>query len=214
MWNVGGAGINYGLAMAGRLWSAATNPMAVNPDWIGNTVYNEMTPILLFRMAASSAVTATRAALMSITLHVTNLPGDNVHFRVVSDRIDRYVTLSGIAHSNGNSNAVYTLPANVGRPNAQSNLIVYDEHVDLEAATFTNTMNRSDIVGTTTVAGSPSDIDYGILPAGRGNSGNFTFNGGVIIEPNTIVAVYAWSATVAPQGRFAAMWTEERLQLV
>lgn len=211
MWNVGGMGVNYGSAANGRLWSAASNPAQVGADWIGNTVFNEQAPILVFRNPSGSGV---RANMIAVSLFVTNLAGGNVHFRVMSDRIDRYVTLSGTAHSNGNADSVMVLPTTVGRPAKTSALVVYDELAELEAATFTNTMNRSDIIGTTlAVAGSPQEIDYGVLPAGSGNSGVFSFNGSLVIEPNTVAMVYAWAVTTAPQGRFAARWTEELLNV-
>lgn len=210
MWSTGGAGINYGSAAAGRLWSATSNTSHVEPDWIGNTVLNAQAPILVLRNPSGSNV---RANIIALSLFVTNLCVDNVHFKVISDRIDRYVTLSGTMDSNGNGDSVFTLPTTVGRPARTSLLQVYEELVDYEASTFTNTFNRSDLIGRTlAVAGSPNPVDYGVLPLGKGNSGIFSFNGALILEPNTTAAVYAWATTTAPRGRFALRWSEESLQ--
>lgn len=203
MWNVGGSDAG----LTGRIWTATSNPDQVGPDWIGGPVFDESAPILVFRNPADSN---RRITLMALALFVTNTPGGVSHFRVIADRIDRYVPLSGTLHVNGNSNAKLRLPATVsGAPPLTSLLEIYDELVDYEAASFTNTLARFDGNGTVAVAGEPLENDYGLLPAAAGAAGVFNFNGSLILEPGTTAAVYAWAATTAPQGRFAARWTEE-----
>jgi hypothetical protein len=189
----------------GKVWAAASNPEQVNPTWIGNTVFNTMTPILVFRNPADSG---TKAIIDSLTLFINNTPGGFVSVRVQADRIDRYVTLSGTLHDNGNADQALTQPATLGRPALTSALEIYDELVELEDTTFTNTIsyNGSDVVATS----SPGEIDGGVMAASAGAFLNLDFRGAFILEPGTIAAVYAWAATTAPEGRFAMRWMEEK----
>src|SRR6185295_2374242 len=119
-------------------------------------------------------------------LFINNTPGGFVSARVLADRIDRYVTLSGTLNVNGNGNQALTLPATVGRPAQTSKLLVYDELVDYEATSFTNSITYNG--QTITVTSNDGEQDGGVMAAAAGANLLMEFRGSFIMEPGTTAA--------------------------
>ena len=190
-------------AANGRVFSAGSDPAQVGPNWIGTITFDALVPILVFRNPSDSAM---RATLDSVLLTIANTPGGPVNVRVLADRVDRYTTLSGTLHENGAGNPYFTHPAPAGR-GLESLLEVYDELPDYEPTSHTQDITYNGV--TVTLTSADQDVDAGVVAASAGSFLKLDFRGSVIMEPGTSVAIYAWAATTAPQGRFSARWNED-----
>ena len=194
MWVRGAGGANYAAAHTGRLYTVTTDPDSVDDVWFGALDFEEMSPIVvLYNPAASGR----RATILNAFFTVTNIPGDEVHFRIMTDRSNRYVTFSGVARTPANGNTSHQ-----GETGHVSTMEFYDEEPDLESSTFTD-------LETPAVASSPQGHDYGMLPVGQGNSGSFDVAGSIVLQPSDVCMVYAWALVNQPQGKYVFRWLEE-----
>ncbi len=212
MWNASGNLPILTEGAAGNVWTAGSNPAQVGPTWIGGLGFDEMSPILVFRNPSNSGV---RAQFDSTGLFITNTPGGVVHVRCIVDRIDRYTLLSGTKHVNGNAYGSLKRPASAGgsgAAGATSLIEIYDEFVDYEPSSMTQAFTVNGI--TTNLNGSPGDAGYGTIGVGVGAADTLFHNGGLILEPGTSAAIYAWAATTGPQGRFFTRWIERKYPAV
>lgn len=207
MWNLG----NSHSPQSGELWAAGSEPTQVEDEWIGNTVFNAQTPILVIKNPSDSNV---RAKFDHIWLWISNTPGGFVSYKVLADRIDRYVLLSGTLHNNGNANARLMRASSVFGPSPakSSGILIYDEQPDYEATSFTNSL-ANNVGGTTAVASFDQHVEAGTLAAAAGANVRIPLNGSLVLEPGCTAAVYAWAATTAPRGFWSAKWIEEKVNL-
>ena len=200
MANTGGAGKNYKLARAGRVFFSTTNPDAVAPDLFGALGFEAMTPLLVARNPSTSSRVCT---IESASIILTGAPASYANLRAMVDPVDRYVTSSGIQHTPGWGNPRANLTDSTRSPAYTPVLEVYDEEPDLEAAGFT------DSAGNVSVA---MEVDYGALPSGVGNIGEFDLGNSVVLEPGAIFMIYGWDTAGSSRYRWSLRWSEEVVQ--